>query len=55
MEQQVRKVLYEDLMSVGRYRKPENVLRFFVYLSASGRRTEHDQDRQRRRRAETGD
>src|SRR6185312_11373429 len=32
MEQQVRKVLYEDLMSVGRYRKPENVLRFFVYL-----------------------
>jgi hypothetical protein len=34
MEQQVRKVLYEDLMSVGRYRKPENVLRFFVYLLA---------------------
>ena len=34
MEQQVRKVLYEDLMSVGRYRKPENVLRFFIYLLA---------------------
>ena len=34
MEQQVHKVLYEDLMSVGRYRKPENVLRFFVYLLA---------------------
>ncbi len=34
MEQQVHKVLYEDLMSVGHYRKPENVLRFFVYLLA---------------------
>lgn len=34
MEQQVRKVLYEDLMTVGRYRKPENVLRLFVYLLA---------------------
>jgi len=34
MEQQVRKVLYEDLMSVTQYRKPENVLRFFVYLLA---------------------
>jgi predicted AAA+ superfamily ATPase len=32
MEQQVRKVLYEDLMSLTLYRKPENVLRFFVYL-----------------------
>jgi predicted AAA+ superfamily ATPase len=32
MEQQVRKVLFEDLMTVGRYRKPENVLRFFIYL-----------------------
>lgn len=32
MEQQVRKVLYEDLMSLIQYRKPENVLRFFVYL-----------------------
>jgi predicted AAA+ superfamily ATPase len=35
MEQQVRKVLYEDLMSLTRYRKPENVLRFFVYLLAN--------------------
>ncbi|UCD71772.1 MAG: ATP-binding protein [Syntrophobacterales bacterium] len=34
MEQQVRKVLYDDLMSVTQYRKPENVLRFFVYLLA---------------------
>ncbi|MGA2916643.1 MAG: ATP-binding protein [Sedimentisphaerales bacterium] len=34
MEQQVRKVLYEDLMTVTQYRKPENVLRFFVYLLA---------------------
>jgi len=34
MEQQVRKVLYEDLMSLTQYRKPENVLRFFVYLLA---------------------
>jgi predicted AAA+ superfamily ATPase len=34
MEQQVRKVLYEDLMSLIQYRKPENVLRFFVYLLA---------------------
>ena len=34
MEQQVRKVLYEDLMSVTQYRKPENILRFFVYLLA---------------------
>ena len=34
MEQQVRKVLYEDLMSISQYRKPENVLRFFVYLLA---------------------
>ncbi len=34
MEQQIRKVLYEDLMSVARYRKPENVLRFFIYLLA---------------------
>lgn len=32
MEQQVRKVLYEDLMSLTQYRKPENILRFFVYL-----------------------
>ncbi len=32
MEQQVRKVLYEDLMMLTSYRKPENVLRFFVYL-----------------------
>ena len=32
MEQQVRKVLYEDLMALTQYRKPENVLRFFVYL-----------------------
>jgi predicted AAA+ superfamily ATPase len=35
MEQQVRKVLYEDLMTLTQYRKPENVLRFFVYLLAS--------------------
>lgn len=34
MEQQVRKVLYEDLMLLTQYRKPENVLRFFVYLLA---------------------
>ncbi len=34
MEQQVHKVLYEDLMMVTQYRKPENVLRFFVYLLA---------------------
>ncbi len=34
MEQQVRKVLYEDLVMLTRYRKPENVLRFFVYLLA---------------------
>jgi len=34
MEQQVRKVLYEDLMMVAKYRRPENVLRFFVYLLA---------------------
>lgn len=32
MEQQVRKVLYEDLMMVTQYRKPENVLRFFLFL-----------------------
>jgi hypothetical protein len=35
MEQQVRKVLYEDLMTVTKFRKPENVLRFFVYLLAN--------------------
>jgi uncharacterized protein len=35
MEQQVRKVLYEDLMALTQYRKPENVLRFFVYLLAN--------------------
>ena len=35
MEQQVRKVLYEDLMTLAQYRKPENVLRFFVYLLAN--------------------
>jgi predicted AAA+ superfamily ATPase len=35
MEQQVRKVLYEDLMTLTQYRKPENVLRFFVYLLAN--------------------
>jgi predicted AAA+ superfamily ATPase len=34
MEQQVRKVLYEDLMALTKYKKPENVLRFFVYLLA---------------------
>ena len=34
LEQQVRKVLYEDLMSLTKYKKPENVLRFFVYLLA---------------------
>ncbi len=34
MEQQVRKVLYDDLMALTQYRKPENVLRFFVYLLA---------------------
>lgn len=34
MEQQIRKVLYEDLMMLTPYRKPENVLRFFVYLLA---------------------
>ena len=32
MEQQVRKVLYEDLMVLAQYRKPENVLRLFLYL-----------------------
>ena len=35
MEQQIRKVLYEDLMMLTKYRKPENVLRFFVYLLAN--------------------
>jgi hypothetical protein len=34
MEQQVRKVLYEDLMMLTKYRKPENVLRFFLFLLA---------------------
>ncbi|MDI6688692.1 MAG: DUF4143 domain-containing protein [Desulfobacterales bacterium] len=34
MEQQVRKVLYEDLMALTQYRKPENVLRFLIYLLA---------------------
>lgn len=34
MEQQIRKVLYEDLMIITQYRKPENVFRFFVYLLA---------------------
>lgn len=34
MDQQVRKVLFEDLMTLTQYRKPENVLRFFVYLLA---------------------
>jgi hypothetical protein len=34
MEQQVRKVLYEDLMTLTKYRKPENVLRFFLFLLA---------------------
>lgn len=34
MEQQIRKVLYEDLMAITQYRKPENVFRFFVYLLA---------------------
>lgn len=34
MEQQVRKVLYEDLMALTKYKKPDNVLRFFVYLLA---------------------
>jgi len=34
MEQQVRKVLYEDLMALTKYKKPENVLRFFIYLLA---------------------
>ena len=34
MEQQVRKVLYEDLRMVTSRRKPENVLRFFIYLLA---------------------
>jgi uncharacterized protein len=34
-ENQVRKVLYEDLMTTVRYRKPENILRFFVYLLAN--------------------
>jgi len=32
MEQQVRKVLYEDLAALANYRKPENVLRFFLYI-----------------------
>ena len=35
MEQQVRKVLFEDLAALVSYRKPENVLRFFVYLLAN--------------------
>lgn len=35
VEQQIRKVLYEDLMALAQYRKPENVLRFFVYLIAN--------------------
>lgn len=34
MEQQVRKVLYEDLMALTQLRRPENILRFFVYLLA---------------------
>lgn len=34
MEQQVRKVLYEDLTQIAEYRKPENVLRLFLYLLA---------------------
>ncbi len=34
VEQQVRKVLYEDLMTLTTYRKPVNVLRFLVYLLA---------------------
>jgi predicted AAA+ superfamily ATPase len=34
IEQQVRKVLYEDLMMLTSYRKPENVLRFLIYLLA---------------------
>jgi len=33
-ENQVRKVLYEDLALATEYRRPENVLRFFVYLLA---------------------
>ncbi len=33
-DNQVRKVLYEDLALATEYRKPENVLRFFVYLLA---------------------
>jgi len=32
MEQQIRKVLFEDLMSLVKYKKPENILRFLVYL-----------------------
>lgn len=32
MEQQVRKVLYEDLMILTTYRKPENVLRLFLHV-----------------------
>lgn len=34
MEQQIRKVLYEDLFALTQHRKPENILRFFVYLLA---------------------
>jgi predicted AAA+ superfamily ATPase len=34
MEQQVRKVLFEDLTQIAEYRKPENVLRLFLYLLA---------------------
>jgi uncharacterized protein len=34
MEQQVRKVLFEDLSQLAEYRKPENVLRLFLYLLA---------------------
>lgn len=34
MEQQVRKVLFEDLFRLTAYRKPENVLRFFVFMLA---------------------
>lgn len=35
MEQQVRKVLFEDLSQLAEYRKPENVLRLFLYLLAN--------------------
>lgn len=34
MEQQVRKVLFEDLAQIAEYRKPENVQRLFLYLLA---------------------